>query len=240
VIYQISDEVDKLAEKSILNIKSLKDQVYEYLRGQMQKGKIRPGESINMDETSRKLGVSKTPLRDALLQLEMESFVSILPRRGVVVNHLTLQDIKEYYTIIGALESSALMSAFDRLEKEDIDKLRALNNHMEDAIKKDDFNLYYKKNLQFHNTFLNLCGNSNLVRIVNNLKKRLYDFPRQQGFVKAWELSSIKEHREFVKRIAQGRGKEAASYIRDVHWSFEVQERFIKDYYTHAAALSKK
>ncbi len=229
-----------MAEKSILNIKSLKDQVYEYLRDQMQKGKIRPGESINMEETSRKLGVSKTPLRDALLQLEMESFVSILPRRGVVVNHLTLQDIREYYAIIGALESTALLSAFDRLKKEDIEKLRALNNHMEDAIKKDDFNLYYKKNLQFHDTFLGLCKNNNLVRIVNNLKKRLYDFPRQQGFVKAWELSSIREHRELVKRIAQRRQKEAASYIRDVHWSFEVQERFIKDYYAHAAALSKK
>ena len=107
-----------MAEKSILNIKSLKDQVYEYLRDQMQKGKIRPGASINMNETSQKLGVSKTPLRDALLQLEMESFVSILPRRGVVVNQLTLQDIKEYYAIIGALESAALLTAFDRLKKE--------------------------------------------------------------------------------------------------------------------------
>ena len=206
----------------------------------MQRGKIRPGESINMEETSQKLGVSKTPLRDALLQLEMESFVSILPRRGVVVNHLTLRDIKEYYAIIGALESTALLNAFDRLKKEDINKLRTLNNDMEDAIKKDDFNLYYKKNLQFHNTFLDLCQNSNMVRIVNNLKKRLYDFPRQQGFVKSWELSSIREHRELVKLISQGRQKEAANYIRDVHWSFEVQEKFIKDYYTHATALSKK
>jgi len=232
--------VDKLVEKSILNIKSLKDQVYEYLRDQMQKGKIRPGASINMNETSQKLGVSKTPLRDALLQLEMESFVSILPRRGVVVNLLTLQDVKEYYAIIGALESAALLTAFDRLKKEDIDKLRALNSDMEDAINQDNFNLYYQKNLKFHNAFLDLCKNSNLVRIVNNLKKRLYDFPRQRGFVKTWEMSSIREHKELVKLIAQGRRKDAASFIRDVHWSFEVQERFIKDYYTHATVLSKK
>lgn len=68
-----------MAEKGILNLKSLKEQVYEYLRSQMEKGKIRPGSTINMDETSRKLGVSKTPLRDALLQLEMEGFISILP-----------------------------------------------------------------------------------------------------------------------------------------------------------------
>jgi DNA-binding GntR family transcriptional regulator len=83
-----------MVEKPILNLKSLKDQVYEYLREQMHRGEILPGSVINMDETARKLGVSKTPLRDALLQLEMEDFVSILPRRGVVVNVLTLQDKK--------------------------------------------------------------------------------------------------------------------------------------------------
>lgn len=240
MIYQISEEVDKLAEKSILNLKSLKEQVYEFLREQMEKGEIRPGSAINMDETSKILGVSKTPLRDALLQLEMESFVSILPRRGVVVNHIILQDIKDYYEIIGALESTALLCAFDRLKKEDVDKLKTINKEMEEAIKRDNFNLYYKKNLKFHNTFLDLCENSNLVRIVTNLKKRLYDFPRQEGFVKKWEISSIREHKELVKLIAQGKRKEAAAFIREVHWSYEVQERFIKEYYKHAVALSEK
>lgn len=232
--------MDKLAEKGILNLKSLKDQVYEFLRDQMEKGKIRPGSIINMDETSKMLGVSKTPLRDALLQLEMESFVSILPRRGVIVNPITLQDIKDYYGIIGALESTALFSAFDRLKKEDVEKLKTINAEMEDAIKRDNFNLYYKKNLKFHNTFLDKCENGNLVRIVTNLKRRLYDFPRQEGFVKNWEISSIREHRELVKLIVQGKRREAAAFIREVHWSYEVQERFIKEYYKHAAALSKK
>ena len=232
--------MDKLAEKGILNLKSLKDQVYEFLRDKMEKGKIRPGSIINMDETSKMLGVSKTPLRDALLQLEMESFVSILPRRGVIVNPITLQDIKDYYGIIGALESTALFSAFDRLKKEDVEKLKTINAEMEDAIKRDNFNLYYKKNLKFHNTFLDKCENGNLVRIVTNLKRRLYDFPRQEGFVKNWEISSIREHRELVKLIVQGKRREAAAFIREVHWSYEVQERFIKEYYKHAAALSKK
>ena len=89
--------------KPLINIKSLKEQVYEYLREQMRTGDILPGSVIDMEETSKKLGVSKTPLRDALLQLEMEGFVSIIPRRKVVVNVLSIQDIKNYYEIIGAL-----------------------------------------------------------------------------------------------------------------------------------------
>lgn len=230
-----------MAEKGILNLKSLKEQVYEYLRSQMEKGKIRPGSTINMDETSRKLGVSKTPLRDALLQLEMEGFISILPRRGVVVNPLTLEDIKEYYEIIGSLESTALLSAFDKLKKEDIERLRAANKEMEEAIGNDNFNLYYRKNLKFHNTFLDLCQNSSLVRIVNTLKKRLYDFPRQEGFVKSWEVASIKEHKQLLDLIERGKREDAADFIRDVHWSYKVQEKFIKGYYRQASRdLMKK
>ena len=229
-----------MAEKGILNLKSLKEQVYEYLRSQMEKGKIRPGSTINMDETSKKLGVSKTPLRDALLQLEMEGFISILPRRGVVVNPLTMEDIKEYYEIIGALESTALLSAFDKLKKEDIDRLQALNREMEEAIQNDNFSLYYRKNLKFHNTFLDLCQNSSLVRIVNNLKKRLYDFPRQEGFVKSWEVASIKEHKQLVDLIDRGKREEAADFIRDVHWSYNVQVKFIKGYYRQAIRDLKK
>jgi DNA-binding GntR family transcriptional regulator len=221
--------------RPILNIKSLKEQVYEYLREQMRSGEIRPGAVIDMEETSRKLGVSKTPLRDALLQLEMEDFVSILPRRKVVVNVLEEEDIRNYYDIIGALESTALLKAFDRIRSSDIEAMQALNDAMKQAIEDNDFDRYYEKNLEFHNTFLNPCGNENLVKIVNTLKKRLYDFPRSKGFVKEWEESSTGEHQALIDLIRQGKRQEAANHIRDVHWSFKVQEEYVHKYYAHIA-----
>jgi DNA-binding GntR family transcriptional regulator len=221
--------------RPILNIKSLKEQVYEYLREQMRTGEIRPGSVIDMEETSKKLGVSKTPLRDALLQLEMEDFVSILPRRKVVVNVLEEADIRNYYDIIGALESAALLKAFDRLRPSDINAMQALNDVMKQAIEGNDFDRYYEKNLEFHNTFLTPCGNANLVKIVNTLKKRLYDFPRSKGFVKEWEESSTGEHQALIDLIRQGKRLEAANHIRDVHWSFKVQEEYVHKYYAHIA-----
>ena len=229
-----------MREKSILNLKSLKDQVYEYLRIQMEKGELRPGSFVNMEETSRKLGISKTPLRDALLQLEMENFVTIIPRRGVVVNPLTLKDIKNYYEIIGSLESQALLSAFRRLKKKDVERMFRLNQEMAEAIEEGNFNLYYQKNLKFHDVFLSKCGNEMLVRIVTNLKKRLYDFPRQEGFVKEWEETSIKEHAQLLELIDQGKKTEAVNFIRDVHWSFDVQEKFIKKYYKQASIYAER
>jgi DNA-binding GntR family transcriptional regulator len=222
--------------KPLLNIKSLKEQVYEYLREQMRTGAILPGSVIDMEETSRKLGVSRTPLRDALLQLETEGFVSILPRRKVVVNRLTETDIRNSYDIIGALEGVALLKAFDRIGEAEAAALQDLNDGMKTAIAAGDFDLYYEKNLAFHDVFLKLCGNDSLVRIVNTLKKRLYDFPRSKGFVKEWEEASIDEHQDLVDLIRAGKREAAANHIRDVHWSFRVQEKYVHRYYAHIAA----
>lgn len=220
-----------MAKTGIINLSSLKDQVYEYLRYQMKIGEIRPDSVINMDLTSKKLGVSKTPLRDALLQLEMEGFVTILPRRGVIVNKLTLQDIKDYYQILGALESTAIIAVSESLKASDVKKMEKLNEGMKKAIERDNFDAFYERNLSFHDVYINQAGNRMLRRTVDILKKRLYDFPRRKGYIKEWEETSIKEHQQLVNFLAEGEFLDAANFIRDVHWSFKVQKKFIKKYY---------
>lgn len=220
-----------MPSKSLLNLKSLKEQVYDYLRSQLQKGKILPGSVINMDSTSQKLGVSRTPLRDALIQLEMEGFVTILPRQGVIVNTLEAQDIKEYYQVIGALECTALLTASQNLDQTEIKKMEMFTDEMKKGLDKDNFDSYYSKNLKFHDTYLDLCGSKLLKKTVDTLKKRLYDFPRRSRYVKEWEEASILEHRKLVKLLLEKKFLEAANFLRDVHWSFKVQERFIIKYY---------
>jgi len=221
-----------MTKKTILNLASLKDQVYEYLRSQMRVGELMPGDVIDMNVTSQKLGVSKTPLRDALVRLETEGFVNIMARKGVLVNVLTVEDIREIYQILGALESTAIIAASGIISKREVDRLIKLNEGMRKAIEKDDFSDYYKKNLKFHDVFLELSGNNMLRKTADVLKKRLYDFPRRAGYVKEWEQSSIKEHQQLVAFISAKKYLEAADFIRDVHWSFNVQERFIKSYYS--------
>ena len=220
--------------KSILSVKSLKEHVYEYLRGQMQKGTLQPGSFINMVETCRKLGVSKTPLREALLQLEMEDFVTILPRRGIEVNRLDIDQIRNYYEIIGSLEATAMAASFAQLKRSDIELMDSLADGMDKALSADNFNLYYERNLRFHEVYLKPSANPTLIKIVTILKKRLYDFPRQTRFIKEWELASVGEHRELVRLIRQGRREAAMDFLENVHWSFRVQEPFIRKYYVEA------
>ena len=229
-----------MAKKSILNLTSLKEQVYEYIRLQMKIGKLKPGDTIDTNVFSRKLEVSKTPLRDALIRLEMEGFVCILPRRGVIVNELTVKDIREYYQILGALESTAIIAAASALGEPEVRKMEKLNLAMCQALERDDFNAYYEKNLKFHDIFLSLAGNQQLRATVDVLKKRLYDFPRRAGYVREWEEHSILEHKELIQLIAEKKYSEAANFVRDVHWSFTVQEKFVNKYYTDAMNLKTK
>jgi DNA-binding GntR family transcriptional regulator len=197
----------------LITIKSLKEHVYEYLREELRTGKILPGAVIN---------------------LEMEGFVTIQARRNVVVNSLSLQDIQNFYEVIGALESTALSQAFSKIGSAEIKTMENLIEGMKDALRTDDFDRYYDKNLALHDVYLSLCGNERLVRIVNTMKKRLYDFPRKHGFVKEWEQASISEHTELLDLIRQKKACEAAAYIRDVHWSFKVQRKYIVVYYQGA------
>ena len=215
----------------VLQLRSLREQVYEYLRDAINRGELDAGSYLDQKRLSETLGISKTPLRDALIQLETEGFVSILPRRGVVVNELGLKDIRDIYEILGALEGAAVLSVAEALGPDELERMRSLNREMVAAVEAGDFDTYYSRNLAFHNTFLELSRNEPLLRTVENLKHRLYDFPRRERFVAEWEMSSTREHAAFVTLLEAEDYRGAADYLRDVHWSFEVQSAFILQYY---------
>jgi DNA-binding GntR family transcriptional regulator len=211
--------------------KSLREQVYEYLKKEISSNNIKQGEFIDINKISEQLGVSKTPLRDALLQLEIDGFVKILPRRGIVVNSLILDDIKNIYEIIGALECSVLSSIADSFTDKHIQEMVKFNENMKKALQNDDFETYYENNLKFHNVYLDLSSNEPLKKMLDTLKQRLYDFPPNRQYVAEWEKNSTKEHDRIIELVRQGGFTDAGNFIKDVHWSFEVQRKYIELYY---------
>jgi DNA-binding GntR family transcriptional regulator len=215
----------------VVSNRSLREQVYELLKAQLNRGELTPGSQLDLNALAADLGTSRTPLREALLQLASEGFVTILPRRGVVVNTLGPEAIRHIYEIVGALEGAALLAAAPGIAAPDLDALRMLSRGMREALRWDDFAAYYEHNLKFHDLFLDRCQNPQLVRTVRLLKERLYDFPRRSGFVKAWEEASVVEHDAVVDLLESGDAKGAADFLRDVHWSYAVQEPFISQYY---------
>ena len=224
---------------AILNVKSLREQVYEYIRDQMMTGHILRNTTLNLNQISDHLGISKTPLRDALIRLEAEGFVTIMPRRGVVVNALTLQDVKDFYQICGALEGDVVRDVFDQFNGNHISVMRQLNSDMRAAIQRDEFDLMYRLNIRFHDVFLNLSDNKSIRSILMPLKQRLYDFQRRP-YVKEWELRNTNEHDQFIDAIKKGEREEAVRLLRDVHWSFRVQEDYIRTFHRREAELNGK
>ena len=211
--------------------RSLKDQVYDYLREEFARGRLAPGAQIEMLSLSGKLGISRTPLRDALIRLEGEGFVTISSRRGVFVNSLTRENVREIYQVLGGLEGAAVMASHSFWKPQHTRKMEELNRKMEEALGRDDFEGYHHNNILFHGVYLALAKNPLLLNLVQNLKKRLYDFPRPPVWLKDWESASVKEHSSLVELLGEGRFEEGARHLREIHWGFSYQEANIRRYY---------
>ncbi len=209
----------------------LRERVYGYLKESLAEGKLAPGNFLNLSALEADLGLSRTPLRDALLRLEAEGFVTIHSRRGVVVNALEPSTIRNIYQIVGALESAAAEEASAAAGERTWSEMEKLNREMKAALSRDSFDEYYARNIAFHDAFLSLSGNSELRMSVHILKERLYDFPRQKSYLREWELASVREHEEIVRRFRAGDFTGAAAYLRNIHWSYSLQEHFVQAYY---------
>ena len=204
----------------------LRTRVYGYLKHQLAVGELTPGSSINMNELVRDLGVSRTPLREALLKLQMEGFVTILPQRGIIINKLSLKDVLDIYEILGALESRVMLSVFDDLQQDDILMMETINASMKEARRLQNYEKFNDKNYEFHETFLRLSNNRLLLKQAHILKERLYYFPRII-YGQGWAEENIREHEELLALIKKGQKKKAVDYIRDVHWVFRYAEDFL-------------
>ena len=217
-----------------LQYTSLSELVYNYLRQQMNAGNLIPGSTLNIGEIASKLGISKTPLRDALIHLELEGFVTILPRRGVLINKLEIDHVKQVYDAIGLIESFIVESCIDKIKAAHISRLEKLNEQMIADIEADDFSKFFKTNLKFHNVYVDISENEALKKFILPLKHRLYDFPRQ-NYIPEWELNNCREHAEFIEFLKKGDGVGAGKVLKDFHWSFEYQKKYIYRFYKQEA-----
>lgn len=204
----------------------LRVQVYNYLQKQMRIGVLEPGASISMNTMIQELGISRTPLREALLLLQEQGFVSILPQRGVKINALSMDDVKDIYEILGGIESRVVLSVFEKIGANEIQQMDQLNLQIETSLAQKDILKHNQANIAFHDVYLNLSENHRLLRYVKNLKMQLYDFPRRD-FGKQWNKKNLQEHREFVELIQKGKAIEAADYMRDIHWEFDPPDSFV-------------
>lgn len=214
----------------MIKYNTLREKVYKYLRNELTNGDVRSEPFIDQDKICAQLKISRMPLRDALIQLEAEGFVQIIPRRGVQVKRLSFKDVRDYYGVLSAIESYAIASGFHKIKPKHIKSMEDINQELQSRLYSNQFDAYYRLNIDFHNIFLSLSDNKLVENIVSPLKQRLYDFPRMQYDIE-WELVNLSEHKRFIQSIKAGNRDGAVAIIRYEHWNFSLhKENIIRVY----------
>ncbi len=188
---------------------SLEEKVYFALEEEILSGKLKARDSLTETSLSKRLGVSRTPLRSALHRLAEEGLVSITPNRGAVVIGVTNDDLIDIYKIRIRLEGLASAEAAARRTDEDIKRLYDLVELSEFYIQKNDTEHLKELDGEFHNIIYEASGNRLLKKTLSELHKSIRRFRKLSLSVPERLTGSVKEHRAILKAIADGDVKEA-------------------------------
>jgi len=205
----------------------LRKQVFDYLSTRIEKGALTPGSLINVRRLTDELQISRTPLREALAQLEVQGLVTIMPQRGVMINVLTYEALLNIFEILGALESQALKTVFNRIGKKEIDRMEQYNRSMGQFIINERNRKFHDTNIQLHRVFLDLSRNVELTNYVSNLKLRLFSFALK-SYRNRFKKAIVKEHDEFIALLHNGDRDRAVDFLKNVHWKFNYPDNFIR------------
>jgi DNA-binding GntR family transcriptional regulator len=186
--------------------RTLREQIVFSLRESIIRGDLEPGQKLTEPELAEKLGISRTPIREAFRQLETEGFLTVVPRKGAMVSDLSRKEIEDFYEIKSVLEGYASRIAAERITENDIAKLTKINNQLEILAKKEDVEAFFKKNNEFHSVFINICGNEKLLDIWDNLIRRFVRFRLQALSVPGRLMNSVKQHRDIINALSKKDG----------------------------------
>ena len=183
----------------------LSQKVYQVLKIEIIKGSLKPRTKLLEGKIAEQMGVSRTPVREALKQLAVEGFVKTNPNLGVVVVEFSLEDIREVLRIRKVLEGLATSIAAKKINKAEIKKLEKIIEQMSISINNNDLLAYSDLNGEFHNLILKVCGNKCLIKICVNLSSSEHRFKIRSLRSNLGRLKySLKEHQEIVKALKKG------------------------------------
>lgn len=177
-------------------------------------GKLAPGAHLDETALSEQFEVSRTPIREALIQLASMGLVVIRPRRGAVVAEVSAQQLVEMFEVMAELEAMCCRLAARRMTQEDLERLRAAHEACRGACAAGDADDYYYKNEVFHQAIYAGSHNFFLQEQTRALHRRLRPYRRLQLRVRDRLAASLAEHQAVVDALVTGDGELAATRIR--------------------------
>lgn len=154
----------------------LRDVVFHTLRQAILTGELKPGERLMEIHLANKLGVSRTPIREAIHMLELEGLVTMIPRRGAEVSQITEKSMNDVLEVRRALDALCAELACKRITEEELSRLGQACDDFEAAVGTKDLKEIAKADVALHDIIVRATGNSRLISLVNNLSEQMYRY----------------------------------------------------------------
>ncbi len=197
------DSNNNIFELKLDQYKPLREVVFESIRGAIISGALKPGERLMEVQMAERLGVSRTPIREAIRKLELEGLVIMLPRKGAYVADLSLKDITDVLEIRAALEGLAAGLASLRISEEEIEELETVAVRFHKAIEKDNIEAMIENDIKFHDIIFKAARNEKLIQLSSNLREQVQRF-REMYISKANKAKELAdEHYELADAISK-------------------------------------
>ena len=203
---------------------SLRSQVFQTIRDDILKGKYEENDELREATLGKELGVSRTPVREALRQLELEGLVLMIPRKGAIVAEITVQDLEDVLEVRMALEELAVKIACKRITQEQLEEIKRRSAEFCKTLYGDDVAACAQADMAFHDAIYEATGNRRLVQILNNLREQMYRY--RMEYLKDRQSHSllVKEHEEIVQGLTE---RDADRALRVTNSHIERQRDYI-------------
>ncbi len=218
-----------MTDKLVLNTNAylpLRDVVFHTLREAILKGELKPGERLMELQLASKLGVSRTPIREAIRMLELEGLAVTKPRKGAEVARMTEKDMEDVLKIRKALDELAVGLACDNITEEELKQLYVALKNFEESARSGDVKQIAQADVEFHDSIYQSADNPKLVTMLNNLREQMYRYRVEYLKNESIYPRLIEEHQGIYDGLKR-KDKEAVVEIVSHH--VENQEIVVKN-----------
>jgi DNA-binding GntR family transcriptional regulator len=212
-------ENNRLLPVNLDSYKPLRELVLDAVREAIINGTLKPRERLMEIQLAEELGVSRTPVREALRKLELEGFIVMVPRKGAYVADISFKDIADVFEIRAALEGLAAALAAERITNEELEAMERVLAEKAEAIAKNDLDRLVETDTKFHEAIYEASRNQRLWTIISNLREQIQRFRTTSLSNPGRSKQSLDEHRNIVEAIQ----------ARDIQLSRKVAQEHIEN-----------
>jgi DNA-binding GntR family transcriptional regulator len=190
-------------------------QIADMLRDMIMTGKLKEGDKVNEGQLCETMGISKTPMREALRVLSVEGLIRLVPNRGAFVTKPEFEEIAEMFDVMSLLEGYCARRACEKMTSKDFAHLEKLHAKLEENFEQNDQEEYIRINNQYHSLVQEIAGNRTINQIVDGLRKKILLYRFQSLNLPDRFASSIREHRDLLEAFRQRDDSRADALMRE-------------------------